>query len=312
MPADTMIQIGVDVGGTKIEAAALGPDGDYLTRLRANTPGGYSAAIETIRALVAEVESTTGRRGSVGVGAPGSVSPGTDLIRNANTVWMNGRPLRLDLERALKRPVRVANDANCLALSEAVDGAAAGAKVAFAVILGTGCGGGVVVESKLVEGANGFGGEWGHLPLPWQGEGEWPGPPCWCGRRGCLETWVSGPGLSRDHNSRTGQVLQSEAIIRSARDGDTDAVATVERYLDRLARGLAMISDILDPDVFVFGGGLSKAEEIYERLPALISTHVLADSWRARLAPARWGDASGVRGAARLWSLPAWSEQEPA
>lgn len=300
------MRIGVDVGGTKIEVAALAPEGGYVSRLRAPTPPSYDSAIRTIRDLVDQTESATNARGTVGMGAPGSVSPTSGLVRNANTVWLNGRQPGKDLEQALSRPVRVANDANCLALSEAIDGAAAGFRTAFAVILGTGCGGGVVVDRRLVEGANGVGGEWGHLPLPWPAADETPGPACWCGRRGCLETWISGSGLQRDFQSRTGRALKGEEIVKVAATGDAEAVAALDRLLERLGRGLAMICDILDPDVFVFGGGLSKVDALYQRLPDLIAPHVFSDRWAAKLVPARWGDASGVRGAAMLWSQPDW------
>jgi fructokinase len=297
-----VIQIGVDFGGTKIEAAALSPDGAFLARLREPNPGGYDAALQTVRDLVARVERQVGARGSVGVGAPGSVSPRTGVVRNANSVWLNGRTFREDLEEALDRPVWLANDANCLALSEAADGAALGCRTTFAVIIGTGCGGGVVVDGRLVEGANGIGGEWGHVPLPWASLEEAPGPSCWCGRRGCLETWVSGTGLARDHREVTGEGLSGEQIIAGARAGDAASAATLDRYIDRLGRALALVCDILDPDVFVFGGGLSNVAEIYERLPPIIERHAFSDAWSAKLAPARWGDSSGVRGAARLWA----------
>jgi len=197
--------------------------------------------------------------------------------------------------------VRLANDANCLALSEAVDGAAAGERTVFAVILGTGCGGGVVVNSTLAEGANGVGGEWGHIPLPWPNSAESPGPECWCGKRGCVETWVSGTGLARDHAAGTSQLLTGEEIIMAARAGDSNAAGSLDRYIDRLGRALAVICNILDPDVFVFGGGLSNVRELYERLPSVIAPYVFSDAWQAKLVPALWGDSSGVRGAARLW-----------
>ena len=296
-----MIQIGIDFGGTKIEAAAIGPDGGFLARPRAPNPGGYDAAIRTVCDLVAQAEQAAGGRGTIGVGAPGSISPRTGVVRNANTTWLNGRHFREDLEGALGRPVRVANDANCLALSEAVDGAAAGARVTFGVIIGTGCGGGLAIDGHVVEGANGVSGEWGHMPLPWLEADEYPGPECWCGRRGCLETFVSGTGFARDHAARTGRKMTGEAIIEAARQGEAAAALTFERYIDRLGRALAVVCDILDPDVFVFGGGLSNVGELYERLPAAIAPHVFSDSWTAKLAPARWGDSSGVRGAARLW-----------
>lgn len=302
-----MIQIGIDFGGTKIEAAALSPDGRVLSTLRAATPGDYEAALTVVRDLVDRTEQAVGGRGSVGVGAPGSISPRTGLIRNANTTYLNGRRFREDLEVALERPIRLANDANCLALSEAVDGAAAGARVTFAVIIGTGCGGGLVVDGKLVEGANGVGGEWGHVPLPWPKAEESPGPQCWCGRRGCLETWISGTGFRRDFREHGGADLSGAAIVQAAAAGDPIAQGALDRYLDRLARGLAVIADIADPDVFVLGGGMSNVELLYERLPALVAPHVFTDRWESRIAKARWGDSSGVLGAARLWSLADWA-----
>lgn len=296
-----MIQVGVDFGGTKIEAAALDAEGRFIARLREPNPGRYDQALDTVRDLVARVERDAGGVGSVGVGAPGSVSPRTGVVRNANSTWLNGRTFREDLERVLGRPIRLANDANCLALSEAADGAAAGARSCFAVILGTGCGGGVVVDGRLVEGANGIGGEWGHVSLPWPGANESPGPACWCGQRGCIETWVSGSGFSRDFFEATGRRLTGEAIIDGARAGEADAAAALERYVDRLGRAMAMICNLFDPEVFVLGGGLSNVAELYEQLPAAIARHVFTDAWEGRLVQARWGDSSGVRGAARLW-----------
>jgi len=297
-----VIQIGIDFGGTKVEAAALDASGAYLARVRAPNPGAYDAAIATVLDLVAQVEQQAGGRGTVGVGAPGSVSPTTGVMRNANSVYLNGRRFREDLSAALGRPVRLANDANCLALSEAVDGAAAGAKVAFAIIQGTGCGGGLVVDGQLVEGPNGIAGEWGHMPLPWPSPEETPGPRCWCGQHGCLEMWVSGTGLRHDYARRAGQVLTGEEIIASFRAGEPYAVAAFERYIDRLGRAVAVLCNILDPDAIVLGGGLSNVAEIYQRLPEAIAPRVFSDRWRARIAPAVWGDASGVRGAARLWN----------
>ncbi|HXV00744.1 MAG TPA: ROK family protein [Caulobacteraceae bacterium] len=296
-----MIRIGIDFGGSKIEAAALGDDGGYLARQRIANPRTYNAALAAVADLVAAMERDAGPAASVGVGAPGSVSPISGVMRNANSTWLNGRPFREDLEAVLARPVRLANDANCLALSEAIDGAAEGARVAFAVILGTGCGGGLAVDGRLVEGASGIGGEWGHTPLPWPAADEVPGPACWCGLGGCLETWVSGSGLARDHAARGGAPLTAEAIVEGARAGDAGCAASLDLYIDRLGRGLAMICNILDPDVIVFGGGMSRTGELYDRLPDVIAGYVFADAWAGRLAPARWGDASGVRGAARLW-----------
>ncbi len=296
-----MLQIGVDFGGTKIEAAAIGPDGEFLARRRAPNPGGYDAAIAAIVALVGAVEAEAGGRGSVGVGAPGSISPRTGRMRNANSVWLNGKPFLEDLTAALGRPIRLANDANCLALSEAMDGAGAGARAVFAIILGTGCGGGVAVEGRLIEGVNGIAGEWGHMPLPWPNAAELPAPVCWCGRAGCLEMWVSGTGLRRDYARAGGETLSGEAIIARMREGEEEAVAAFARYLDRLARAMAVVCDILDPDVFVLGGGLSNVSELYERLGPAIAAYAFSDAFATRIAPARWGDSSGVRGAARLW-----------
>jgi fructokinase len=297
-----MARIGVDFGGTKVEVAALDADGGYLVRRRTANPGGYDAAVQTVCELVTGIEAELGERCSVGVGAPGSISPRTGVMRNANSTYLNGRTFREDLGQALGREVRLANDANCLALSEAVDGAAADARVVFAVILGTGCGGGLVVDRALVEGANGVAGEWGHTPLPWPQPSEVPGPACWCGRSGCMELWVSGTGLQRDYAEAAGRPLGGPQIVAAMRDGEARAVAAVDRYLGRLARGLAAIVDIVDPDAFVFGGGLSNLPELYDRLPGLMRPYVFSDHWEAGLHPARWGDASGVRGAARLWS----------
>lgn len=296
-----MVRIGVDFGGTKIEVAALGIDGAFLSRLRAPNPGSYDNAILTVKDLIARTEAAVGSAASIGLGVPGSVSPTTGLMRNANSVYLNGRRFGEDLSLALGRPVRLANDANCLALSEAVDGAAAGARTAFAIIIGTGCGGGLVVNGKLIEGANGIAGEWGHVPLPWPRADEIPGPACWCGQSGCLETWVSGTGLRRDHAAVTGRERDGEWIIQAARDGDAGAASAMDRYIHRLGRAMAMISNIVDPDVFVLGGGLSNVAELYVRLEEAMRPFIFCDRWQARIVPAQWGDSSGVRGAARLW-----------
>jgi fructokinase len=300
----TTVQIGVDFGGTKIEAAALSSEGAFVARVRAPNPGSYDAALHAVGSLISQAESAAGASGTIGIGVPGSVSPRTHVMRNANSVWLNGRNLREDLSALLQRPVRLANDANCLALSEALDGAAAGSNITFAVILGTGCGGGLVVNGSLVEGANGIGGEWGHIPLPWPQEDERHGPICWCGQRGCLETWISGSGLERDHRVQTGVARTGEEIIRLMRLGDSGARASFDRYLNRLGRALALVCNIVDPDTIVFGGGLSNVTEIYAALPPIIGEHVFSDSYSTKLAPARWGDSSGVRGAARLWPRP--------
>jgi len=307
-----VIQIGVDFGGTKVEAAALDASGQVLAKARAPNPGAYDAALTLVRDLVVGLERQLGRRGTLGVGAPGSISPSTGVMRNANSLYLNGRRFREDLSETLDRPVRLANDANCLALSEAVDGAAAGAKVAFAIILGTGCGGGLTVDGRLIEGLNGVAGEWGHIPLPWPTADEREGPACWCGQRGCLEMWISGTGLRYDFRQATGEDARGEAIIERFRAGEPLASAAFERFLDRLGRAVAVLCNIADPDVIVLGGGLSNVAEIYHRLPGLIAPRVFSDHWSAKIAPAVWGDASGVRGAARLWSLEELSALEAA
>lgn len=297
-----MIRIGIDFGGTKIEAAALDAQGVFRARVRAPNPGSYDAAIATVCELVASAEAQAGGRGSVGIGTPGSVSPRTGVMRNANSVYLNGRRFREDLASALGREVRFANDANCLALSEAIDGAAIGSQTVFAAVLGTGCGGGLVVNGQLVEGAHGFAGEWGHIPLPWPTHEEIEGPPCWCGKRGCTERWISGRGLERDYAGVDGTPLRAEAIIAAARSGDVAAKAAFDRYVNRLGRALAVICNIVDPDTIVLGGGMSNVGELYQRLPHEIRSWVFSDTWEARIAPAKWGDSSGVRGAARLWA----------
>ncbi len=299
-----MTRIGIDFGGTKIEAAALDAGGEVLARMRVANPGSYQAAVTVVRDLVGEIEKQAGISGaSIGVGAPGSVSPKTGMIRNANSTWMNGKPFREDVEAALGRPIRIENDANCFALSEAVDGAGADAEVVFGAILGTGCGGGVVVRGQTVAGANGIGGEWGHTPLPWPRNDELPGTCCWCGRPNCLETWISGTGFERDYQRATGNTAPGMAIARAASSGEKGAVAALDRYIDRLGRALAVVCDILDPDVIVLGGGMSKTEALYERVPAAVKKHVFSDVFETRIVPAMHGDASGVRGAAWLWPL---------
>ena len=293
-----MIRIGVDFGGTKIEAAALDAEGRFQARLRAPSPADYETAVEAVRALVAEAERQAGGRASaIGVGGPGSVSPASGLIRNANSIHLNHRPFPEDLARALERPVRYANDADCLALSEATDGAGAGAAVVFGAILGTGCGGGLVAHGRLVAGANRFAGEWGHTPLPWPRPEEHPGPRCWCGRLGCLELWVSGSGFARAAGR------PAYEVVTAARAGQADAAAELERYVDRLARGLAVVCDILDPDVVVLGGGMSNVEEVCARLPEAIGRHVFSDCFATPVRKALHGDSSGVRGAAWLWPV---------
>lgn len=292
-----MIRFGVDFGGTKIEAAALADDGCFLARVRKPNPGNYDDALTVVAQLLIDAETMAGAKASrVGVGVPGSISPRTGLIRNANSVYLNGRPFQHDLAARLDLPVRLANDANCLALSEAADGAGAGAGVVFAAILGTGCGGGLVVDGRVIEGRNGVGGEWGHMPLPWPRPEEYPGPACWCGRKGCLETWISGPGFSRDAGHPTGQ-----AALAAIETGDAPAMAALDRYIDRLGRALAVVCDLIDPDVIVLGGGMSNLEALYARLPAAAAPHVFTDSFETPIRRAAHGDSSGVRGAAWLW-----------
>jgi fructokinase len=297
-----MVRIGIDLGGTKIEGIAIGHDGAVLARRRVATPrDDYEGTLSAITDVVGEIEEAAGSGARVGVGMPGTISPATGLVKNANSIWLIGRPFREDLERRLGRRVRLANDANCFALSEAVDGAAAGADVVFGVIVGTGTGGGVVVAGHVLTGANAVAGEWGHNPLPWPDASEWPGPPCYCGRRGCIETFLSGPGLSRDHDARGGGSKTSEQIVADAAGGDPTCRATVDRYVDRMARALASIINVLDPDVIVLGGGLSNVRMLYDEVPRMWGRWVFSDHVATRLVPPAHGDASGVRGAAWLW-----------
>lgn len=297
------LRIGVDLGGTKIEIIALDGDGTVLTRRRTSTPrDDYTATVDTIVSLVMTVESELARRGSVGVGIPGAISPATGLVKNANSTWLIGKPLDRDLAAALDRPVRLANDANCFAVSEATDGAAKGAEVVFGVIVGTGTGGGVVVHGRPLHGANAIGGEWGHNPLPWPRADELPGPACYCGHHGCIETWLSGPGFERDFQAATGLALSAAAIVRAAEEGDAQAEAALRRYEDRMARALASVINLLDPDVIVLGGGMSNIVRLYRNVPTLWGQYVFSDRVDTRLLPPAHGDASGVRGAAWLWS----------
>jgi fructokinase len=300
------LRIGVDLGGTKIESAVLDSRGKIVTRLRSATPAAYEPLLETIAEQLAALDREAVVAGlPVGVGAPGSISPVTGRMRNANSVWLNDRPLREDLEARLGRPVRVANDANCFALSEATDGAAAGAEVVFGVIIGTGCGGGVVVNRRLLTGASGVAGEWGHTPLPWMSDLDREQEThCWCGRRGCLETWLSGSGFARWSSLMLGRPVKAEAVIAAAEAGDHDAQACVDLLCDRLARALAVVIDILDPDVIVFGGGLSNAASVYPGVRERLGEYVFSDHVAVRLVKNAFGDSSGVRGAAWLWGGP--------
>jgi fructokinase len=294
------LRIGVDLGGTKIEAVGLGADGTERFRRRIETPrGSYDGTLQAIASLVRVAEQETGERGTVGIGMPGTVSPATGLVKNANSTWLIGHPLQPDLERVLDRPVRLANDANCFALSEASDGAGAGAHVVFGVILGTGTGGGVVVGGEVLGGVNAIAGEWGHNGLPWPTADEWPGPPCYCGKRGCIETFLSGEGLREAYGPSDAPTAL--AIASAADAGDARAAAAVELYSQRLAKALASVINIVDPDVVVLGGGLSNIESLYARVPVLWRDWVFSDRVDTRLARARHGDSSGVRGAAWLW-----------
>ena len=296
------LRIGVDLGGTKIAAIAMDGADTVIAERRVSTPrDDYAATIEAIADLVGDLESEGGSEATVGIGMPGSISPATGVVQNANSVWLNGRPFDADLTARLKRPVRLANDANCFALSEACDGSGEGASCVFGVILGTGCGGGIVIDGKAVTGPRAIGGEWGHTPLPWPTAEEHPGPRCWCGRHGCLETWISGPGLAADHARLTGQEITAEDIASRAGGGDEAARATLQRHADRLARGLAVVVDIVDPDVIVLGGGLSNLKQLYEEVAPQVATHVFADETDVLIVPPAHGAASGVRGAARLW-----------
>jgi fructokinase len=296
------MRIGIDLGGTKIEAVALGKGGRKLFRRRVATPrGDYDATIAAIAGLVADAERETGLAGTVGIGVPGIPSPATGLMKNANSTCLNGRRLGPDLEARLGRAVRIENDANCFALSEAADGAGAGARVVFGVIAGTGTGGGIVVDGRVISGRNGIGGEWGHNPLPWMTPEESPGPACFCGKRGCVETFLSGPGLAQDHAARTGEAIDAAEIACRAAAGDAAARVTFDRHADRMARALVVVMNILDPDVIVLGGGLSNLPHLYDGVPRLWQRYAFSDVIDTPLRRAVHGDSSGVRGAAWLW-----------
>jgi len=338
------MRIGIDLGGTKTEIICLHQqNGKELYRQRVPTPqNDYEATVRSIKELVERAEDTLGETGTVGIGTPGSISDATGVIKNSNSVWVNGKPLDKDLEAALGREVRVQNDANCFAVSEATDGAAAGKAVVFGVIIGTGCGGGVVINGKPIRGVNGIGGEWGHNPLPYpksyrrdpaqsielfkshnaqitEDDGaisyfvdeeilnEWPGPLCYCGKRGCQETWISGPGFKNDYIRVTGQELSTHDIIAAMNQGEEQAVAAFARYVDRLARALSVVINLIDPDVVVLGGGMSNVSQLYQDVPAVWDRYIFSDTIDTKLVPPRFGDSSGVRGAAWLWndeSLP--------
>jgi predicted NBD/HSP70 family sugar kinase len=297
------MRIGIDLGGTKTEVIALADDGEVLKRRRADTPSGdYAASICTIVTLVESVEKELGMRGSVGIATPGAISPATGLIKNANSVCLNGQPLDRDLANALGREIRLANDADCFALSEAVDGAAAGAASVFGVIIGTGTGGGIVINGDLLSGPNAIAGEWGHNPLPWPNAADLPGHLCYCGLQGCIETYLSGPGLARQHKQRYYQSLTPAEIVLRAEQGDAQAGHTLSEYEDRLARALASIINVIDPEVIVLGGGISNISRLYDNVPSIWQQYVFSDRVDTRLLQARFGDSSGVRGAAWLWA----------
>lgn len=296
------MRIGIDLGGTKIEGIALGPDGTERARKRVPSPrNDYAATITAIRDLVASLEAEAGTQGNVGIGMPGAISPATGLVKNANSTWLNGQPFHADIEAALARPVRLANDADCFALSEATDGAGAGAPSVFGVILGTGVGGGIVVNGRLLSGPNAIAGEWGHNSLPFVLPDEMPGPDCYCGKKGCIESWLSGPGFAADYMLDTREALSPEGIVAAAQAGNRPARFALRRYADRLARALAHIINILDPHVIVLGGGMSNIDALYDEVPARWGAYIFSDTVATRLARHQHGDASGVRGAAWLW-----------
>lgn len=298
-----MIRIGIDLGGSKTEAIALADDGRELLRRRMATPRhDYAATLQTIAELVQGFEAELGEQGSVGVGIPGAISPASGLVKNANSTWLNDRPLDRDLEQLLGRPIRLSNDANCFAVSEAVDGAAAGAEVVFGVIIGTGTGGGVVVHGKPLTGPNAIAGEWGHNPLPWPRAEELPGEDCYCGKQGCIETWLSGPGFAAAYLRMGGENLTAEEIVVRAEQGEALAETALQVYEDRMARALASVINVLDPEVIVLGGGMSKITRLYNNVPQLWGEYVFSDRVDTRLLPPKHGDASGVRGAAWLWN----------
>ncbi|MGB5279650.1 MAG: ROK family protein [Gammaproteobacteria bacterium] len=298
-----MIKIGIDLGGTKIEGIALSASGEELFRERVPTPADdYAAMLQCISVLVNDIETGLNQRGSIGIGTPGAISPATGLLKNSNTVCMNGKAVHEDLKKLLHRDVRVANDANCFALSEATDGAAAGANVVFGVIAGTGTGAGVVVGNHLLQGPNAIAGEWGHNPLPWPQDNERPGPSCYCGKQGCIETWISGPGMSHDYLALSGSVLDARQIVELASAGNAIAESCLHRYEDRMARSLAHVINILDPDVIVLGGGMGNIQRLYYNVPKLWEKYVFSDRVDTKLMPPKFGDSSGVRGAAWLWN----------
>ncbi len=303
-----MIRIGIDLGGTKIEGIALSDNGEELFRHRIATPqGDYQGTLQSIADLIDLIEVGVGEKGSIGICTPGALSPASGLLRNSNSVCMNGKPVLTDLQELLQRKIRIANDANCFALSEATDGAASDAAVVFGVIIGTGTGAGVVIDKKVLVGPNAIAGEWGHNPLPWPKDDELPGPECYCGKLGCIETWLSGPGIVRDHELHNNEMLDvnrpdAETLDARARSGDEDAVETFQRYENRMARSLAHVINILDPDAIVLGGGMGNIKRLYENVPDIWGDYVFSDTVNTKLLAPLHGDSSGVRGAAWLWN----------
>jgi fructokinase len=295
------MRIGIDLGGTKIEALALSPEGEELARIRLATPPGYDKSIAAVTDMVCTLEVRLGQRATVGIGMPGSIVRSTGLVKNANSTWLNGRAFQQDISSALHREVRCANDANCLAVSEATDGSAAGHAVVFAVILGTGCGGGLAIQGRVHEGRNGVAGEWGHNSLPWPLAVELPGVPCYCGKRGCLETWISGTALGNDYARTTGIMRTGMEVAAAAEAGEVEAMAALRRLEDRIARGLVSIIHVVDPDVIVLGGGVSRLQRLYTNLPPLVELYGFGGGLDTPIVQARHGDSSGVRGAPWLW-----------
>ena len=295
------LALGIDLGGTKIEIIALDEDGEVLLRRRRPSPrGNYQQTLEALRDLIAETEFELGAKGTLGFGTPGAISPATGLMKNSNSIWLNGKPFDRDLRACLGREIRIANDADCLALSEATDGAAAGASSVFCVIIGTGVGGGLAIRGQPLAGPNAIAGEWGHNPLPWPSAEELPGPDCYCGLSGCIETWLSGPGMAADHLRITGETIEPPAIVKAAAAGNAAAEATLQRYEHRLARGLASVINLIDPDVIVLGGGLSQLQRLYDTVPKIWQNYVFSDKVLTKLRAPLHGDSSGVRGAAWL------------
>lgn len=296
------MRIGIDLGGTKTEVIALDHHGRAIFRKRTETPqNDYPATLDTINTLVIEAEKTTGQKGSVGIGIPGAISPHSGLVKNANSTWLIGQPLQQDLSALLSREIRIANDANCFVVSEATDGAAAGAELAFGVIIGTGTGGGIALNGRPLIGKNAIAGEWGHNPLPWPKNDELPGNECYCGKHGCIETWLSGPGFTRDHQHHMGTGNDPKEIVQLAEQNDLLAEDSLYRYEDRMARALASVINIIDPDIIVLGGGMSKLQRLYKNIPDIWDKYIFSDHVTTKLLPPEHGDASGVRGAAWLW-----------